>query len=146
MKKILVLQGLPASGKSTYAKQLLSVLPAGSAVRINNDDLSLMMFGSAYAEGEYVAQLLGKARVKLIEQAFAHHAELVIVDNTNLSHKTVRGLQQLADKLGVGFEIDNSFLKVPLEVCLARNAEREVPVPESVIIKMSQQVSGSLVF
>jgi len=34
-KKLLVLQGLPASGKSTYAKKLLADYPAGYALRIN---------------------------------------------------------------------------------------------------------------
>jgi predicted kinase len=136
--KLLVLRGLPASGKSTYARELLASYPAGSALRINNDELSLMMFGSAYGGGANTAQLLGRLRADLVRLAFRNHFELVIVDNTNLVAKSVASLRKLAGECGADFELDESFLDVPLAVCLERNAGRENPVPENVIIEMSR--------
>ena len=44
MKKVLVLKGIPASGKSTYAKQLVKDNP-GMYKRINRDDLRHMLDG-----------------------------------------------------------------------------------------------------
>jgi predicted kinase len=136
--KLLVLRGLPASGKSTYARELLASYPVGSAVRINNDELSLMLFGSAYAKSDYSANLLGRVRANLVREAFRNHAELVIMDNTNITAKGVASLRKLAGECGVEFELDESFLDVPLAVCLERNAGRENPVPEKVIIEMSR--------
>lgn len=138
--KLLVLRGLPASGKSTYARALMADYPAGSVLRINNDELSLAMFGSAYGGGANTAQLLGKLRANLVRLAFRNHYSLVIVDNTNLVPKGVNKLRALADECGALFEIDETFLDVPLAVCLERNAGRENPVPEKVIIEMSRSL------
>lgn len=140
MPKLLVLRGLPASGKSTYARELVASYPAGSVLRINNDELSLMMFGSAFGGGANTAQLLGKLRIELVRLAFRNHYSLVIVDNTNLVAKGVDRLRRLADECGADFELDESFLDVPLAVCLERNAGRENPIPENVIIEMSRSL------
>lgn len=142
MPKLLVLRGLPASGKSTYARSLVASLPVGSAVRINNDELSLMLFGSAYAKSDYSANLLGRARSLLVRESFRNHAELVIMDNTNLTAKGVESLRKLASDCGADFELDESFLAVSLEECLERNARRENPVPEKVIIEMARLVQN----
>jgi predicted kinase len=143
MKKLLVLQGLPASGKSTYAKELLNSLEEGTALRVNNDDLSTMLHGKSYTPGisdSRASQLLGKIRAEIIRNAFRLGYELVIVDNTNLSPKTFKSLQRLAEDCGAEFELDNSFLDVPIEECLRRNAVRENPVPEKVIWEMAKLI------
>jgi hypothetical protein len=140
MPKLLVLRGLPASGKSTYARELLASYPAGSVVRINNDELSLMLFGSAYSKSEHSGNLLGRVRANLVREAFRNHFELVIMDNTNLNAGGVGSLRKLAGECGADFELDDSFLDVPLAVCLERNAGRENPVPENVIIEMSRSL------
>jgi predicted kinase len=136
--KLLVLRGLPASGKSTYARQLLADNPAGSVLRINNDELSLAMFGSAYGGGRNTAIFLGKLRAEMIRTAFRSGYGLVIVDNTNLNEVVVNGYRKLADELGADFELDDRFLSVPAYECLERNAKRENPVPSSVIIEMAR--------
>lgn len=138
MAKLLVLQGLPASGKSTYARELLASYPAGYALRVNNDELATMLFGTAFGGGSYSGQLLGKVRADLVRQAFRNHFELVIMDNTNLNPKAVKSLEKLAESCGVEFELDNSFTNVPLAECLRRNATRENPVPENAILEMAR--------
>jgi len=138
MPKLLVLRGLPASGKSTYARELLASCPAGVALRINNDELSQMLFGSAYAKSNHSGNLLGRVRANLVREAFRNHFELVIVDNTNLVDKGLASLRKLAGECGADFELNESFLDVPLAVCLERNAGRENPIPENVIIEMSR--------
>jgi predicted kinase len=138
MAKLLVLQGLPASGKSTYARELLASYPAGYALRVNNDDLATMLFGTAFGGGEKSAQLLGKVRADLVRQAFRNGYALVIMDNTNLNPKAVKALEKLAESCGAEFELDNSFTSVPIRECLRRNATRENPVPEKVILEMAR--------
>jgi hypothetical protein len=138
MPKLLVLRGLPASGKSTYARELLASYPAGVALRINNDELSQMLFGSAYAKSNHSGNLLGRVRANLVREAFRNHFDLVIMDNTNLTDKGLASLRKLAGECGADFELNESFLDVPLAVCLERNAGRENPIPENVIIEMSR--------
>jgi predicted kinase len=141
MKKLLVLQGLPASGKSTHAKELLALAEEGTALRINNDELSLMLHGRTFTPGDSKAsQLLGKIRAEIIRNAFRLGYQLVIVDNTNLSPKTFKSLQRIAEDCEAEFECDNSFLAVPIEECLRRNAMRENPVPEKVIWEMAKLI------
>jgi len=142
MPKLLVLRGISASGKSTYARELLALYPAGVVLRLNNDDLSEMLFGSAYAKSEYSGNLLGRVRANLVREAFRNHFELVIMDNTNLTAKGLASLRKLADEHGADFEVDDRFLSVPLSVCLERNARRENPVPENVIIEMARLVGS----
>ena len=139
-KKLLVLRGLPASGKSTYAKKILADSKVGSVVRINNDELSLMMFGSSYAKYQYSATLLHRIRANIIREAFRNHAELVILDNTNLNKNGLDVLRKLADACGAEFEIDDEFLDVPIEVCIERDAQRANPVGADVIGKMYLQL------
>jgi len=141
MKKLLVLQGLPASGKSTHAKELLAFAEEGTALRINNDELSLMLHGRTFTPGDPKAsQLLGKIRAEIIRNAFRLGYQLVIVDNTNLGRRTLDSLKSLAEKCDAEFELDNSFLAVPIEECLRRNAMRENPVPEKVIWEMAKLI------
>ena len=138
MGKLLVLRGLPASGKSTYARDLMASLPKGFAVRVNNDELSLMLYGASYLKTPESAKMLFNVRESIIREAFKRDTELVIVDNTNLSANAVAVLKQLAIECRAVFEVDESFLEVPLDVCLRRNALRSNPVPDSVITEMAK--------
>jgi predicted kinase len=108
------------------------------ALRINNDELSQMLFGSAYAKSNHSGNLLGRVRANLVREAFRNHFDLVIMDNTNLTDKGLASLRKLAGECGADFELNESFLDVPLAVCLERNAGRENPIPENVIIEMSR--------
>lgn len=137
-RKLLALRGLPASGKSTYARELLASLPAGEAVRVNNDELTLMLFGSAYVRSTLTAGLLADLREQVIKQSFNRGVRLVIVDNTNLTANALTVLRSLAIDCGAVFELDETFMSVSVETCLERNALRSQPVPESVILQMAE--------
>src|SRR5574341_1981968 len=64
----------------------------------------------------------------------------VISDDTNLSVKTVRDLQELAKIAGADVQF-KSFLDVPIDTCIARDAGREgkARVGEQVIRKMAAE-------
>lgn len=135
---VVLLRGIPASGKSTFTKKHLEVYPSGAVVRINNDDLSSMLFGTSWGNGKGSAELLEKLRFDLLRNAIQNETvRLVFVDNTNLNTRTVKGLTKLALSMGANVTVDDRFLSVSVEECLRRDALRENPVGEKVIRDMA---------
>ena len=116
MTRLLITRGLPASGKTTFARKLQPYV-----VRVNRDDLRLMLHGrrlfTQWAEGQVSA--LQKAMVEALLRARAD----VIVDDTNLRPATVRDWAALAARFGASFEV-HDFTDVPLAECLRRDADR----------------------
>lgn len=102
------------------------------------------MFGETFAPSLNSGKLLRKMRAEIIRNAFRLGYELVIVDNTNLAPKTLNDLERIAKDCDAEFELDNSFLDVPIEECLRRNAMRENPVPRNVILEMSKTFINKL--
>lgn len=145
-KQVLVLRGIPGSGKSTFAKDLVASRPHGSTIRINNDDLSVMFFGDRsfenHGKAPHVTALFHEARLSLLKVALASEGvDLVIVDNTNLAVKTVKALEVVARSVGAEFIVDDQFLQVPIEVCLERDAARPASVGETIIRQMATQAA-----
>lgn len=131
---ILLLKGLPASGKSTYAKQLESE----GWVRTNKDTIRLdsRLFPTGYNfKNKKHEKAVVKERNRLIEEALkAGHN--VVVDDTNLSPVHTRTITTLAQKYGAKFEVKDDFLKVPLAELIERDKNREASVGENVIRRM----------
>jgi predicted kinase len=129
MSKIIVLRGLPASGKSTWAKDYISRNPR--TVRVNKDDLRTMLHNSQWSEENELIILA--MRDTIIAEAL-HMSHDVIVDDTNFAEKHVTTIQDIAADWEASFEVKD--FDVPLEVCLDRNRKRNSSVPDKVIIDM----------
>ena len=130
--KILLLRGLPASGKSTYAKEL--VLKNHNWVRVNKDDLRAMMNGGVFSR-KLEEQIVITER-ELTENALKIGKNVVIDDtNFNLAHE--RYFSQLARYYKAEFEV--KFFDTPLEECIKRDNKRPNGVGEAVIYKMYAQ-------
>lgn len=143
-KRVVALRGLPGSGKSTAALHALSAHPTGSTVRINNDDLVAGLLGSADTglKAPGVPALLADARHRLLQAALRNpEVRLVIIDNTNLNLRTVHELHETAALAGAAFGVDDTFLRVTVEECIARDAARERTVGPSVINRMAKQAA-----
>jgi len=142
MKKILVLRGLPASGKSTFAKQLVKENPS-LYKRINRDDLREMF--DSYHLSRDNEKFAKRVRDLLIKEAL-RDGKHVIVDDTNLSQKNINRITQLADehrkKTGEKVEVEVKEFEVSLQEALERDAKREKRVGERVIRKMHRQFYG----
>lgn len=94
MTTVTVLRGLPASGKSTWVKQLAASSPVGTVARINNDDLVQGMFPeSAGSRVEGLGELLAHVRKDLLKRLIATGVDEIVVDNTNLRVATVSGVR-----------------------------------------------------
>ena len=127
--KVIVLRGLPASGKSTWAKDFIS--RNSGWMRINKDDLRLMMHDSSWSKDNERQVLL--IRDAAIEMALTSGCS-VIVDDTNFASHHITNIQQLAESCGADFEVKD--FDATLSECLLRNRNRVSQVPDKVIIDM----------
>src|SRR3954462_5343850 len=115
MTRLLITRGLPASGKTTFARKLQP-----QVVRVNRDDLRLMLHGrrlfTQWAEGQVT-----RVQRTMVESLLRAHAD-VMVDDTNLRARTVREWAEMAARFHATFEV-HDFTDVPLAECLRRDAE-----------------------
>lgn len=127
-QELMILQGLPASGKSTYAKALVD----GNYhwKRVNKDSLRDMVDGGAHSKER--EKLILAAQLKLVDLYLANGYS-VVVDNTNLHQPHVVELQILAAQYGAEVIIDDTFLAVPLDELLERDKNRANSVGPRVI-------------
>ena len=128
--KLLILRGLPASGKSTHAKELVEK----GWICVEKDVIRLD--GRLFKDGLYnhkrgdEANVL-KERNRLIREALGAGRNVVSSD-TNLNPKHITGLTAIAREFGASVE-QRDFLDVPLAELIERDAKREKPVGEQVI-------------
>jgi len=133
MKKVLILQGLPASGKSQFAKELLLANP-GRWVRTNKDLLREMAHASYWSKGnEKFIRSLRNTAILMALEAGKH----VVIDDTNFG-KNIEQITELV-KGKARVIIDDSFLKVPVEECIRRDLLRPKSVGKDVIMSMYNQ-------
>lgn len=124
--KLKVLVGLPASGKSTAAKEL----EKQGWVRVNKDTIRKELFGDNWThkkEKEVV-----KEETEQITAGLKSGKD-VVVDSTNLNPSHISRFKRLARELEAEMDIDSSFLEVPLAELIRRDKEREETVGEQVI-------------
>lgn len=137
-------KGLPASGKSTWAKEFIK--GKKDWVRVNNDELGAMLFGETFAEGR--SDTIDRVRKLFIEESMLKHLNIV-VDNTNLHPKHEEYLRKLVSEHNDTeqyrpkpelYEFDlKDFTGVPVKECIIRNRKRDNPVPEKVIYSMNKR-------
>ncbi|MEY3870307.1 MAG: AAA family ATPase [Microcoleaceae cyanobacterium] len=130
MKKVLILVGLPASGKSKFANELLLSEP-GRWVRTNKDLLREMCHASYWSQGN--EKFILKLRDTIILMAL-EEGKNVIVDDTNFGHHIEHIKELVKGKALV--QINDSFLQVPVKECIERDLKRFNSVGKDVIMKM----------
>lgn len=124
-----MLKGLPASGKSTYAKELVKK----GWKRVNKDDLRAMIDDSKWSRGN-------EKIIKDVEQnlvfRFLRDGFNVVVDDTNFAYEEV--WRTVAITCGVAFE--SKFFDVSYAECIERDATRgDKSVGAEVIQRMYDQ-------
>jgi predicted kinase len=119
--KLIMTEGLPGSGKSTWAKKMVDDYPGGFK-RINKDDMRAMFDNGKHSKGN--ENFVLQARDALIFQAL-NSGYNVIVDDTNLHPKHEARLRAIAAATNPQciFEV-KSFLDVSVEECIRRDANR----------------------
>lgn len=133
--------GLPASGKTTFARKLVAD-SGGRVRRVNLDDLRMMLDGndgSMRLGREYeetVQATLEAAVVAAINGGFD-----VVVDNTHLVARIPNRLKRVVAGRA-RFEV-HDFTGVDVEECIRRDKARDRPVGEAVIRSMAERLASS---
>jgi predicted kinase len=132
MAKMTIMVGLPASGKSTRAKEIVE--QTGNTVRLNKDLLRTMLhFDKFSGHNEGITKDVSRI---LAKQLLAQGVN-VIIDDTNLNPGTVQGWKDLAKELDAKIEYER--IDSDVETCLLRDSQREKKVGAHIIKKMALQ-------
>lgn len=127
--KIQMLKGLPASGKSTYARDLVE--NNGNWVRVNFDDLRSMMNNGKWSRGR--EKIVQEVAYDIADEALAQ-GKNVVWDNTSFHPKHEKRLRAIADHFNADFEI-MSF-DIDPEEAIKRDLKRANSVGPQVIWDM----------
>lgn len=130
MSKLLMLRGLPASGKSTYAKELTE----SGWIRVNKDLMRTMLHFDKF---DFKREDLTKKSQTAIVETMLLLGKNVVVDDTNLGESHKAKWSNLAHTLGVTFE--TKTFNTSLEECIERDKNRDKRVGEHVIKNMALQ-------
>lgn len=136
MTRLILTRGIPASGKSTYAKVWVTAAP--NRVRVNRDDLRFMMYGVYFGE-PIDEQVVTKIQHGLVVSALKAGND-VIVDDTNLVDNFVRKLVQLGHRYCADVTVKD--FDISLGEAIARNWSRDRKVPEDVIRTMHSRYTS----
>lgn len=144
MLTLFILRGLPGSGKSTVAAELIRKEP-GRFVRVNCDDLRAMTVGpNNHPRGEgrnEREELVIRLRDEIIRQAFRGKFD-VISDDTNLVPGALKRLHKLAASVG-DVRVIEKCLNESVATCIARNVKRDGFARfDDIVIKNMARASG----
>jgi predicted kinase len=131
MSEMTFLRGIPASGKSTYAKKWVAEDPA-NRVSINRDEIREALFGDASSHKD--ENKVTEVENMLIAKAL-REGKHVMSDNTNTNMAFIPKAIKFAKDNGAT-KIHNEDFPISLEEAKKRNSERERKVPEHVLDRM----------
>ena len=140
--RLIILIGLPGSGKTTLAQHLLTASPERRL--ISTDAIRAQLFGDEAVQGPWlqVWREVQHQLQKAVDPISLDRSQDAIYDATNTARKQRRRVLTLARTLGFK-EMIGFWLDLPLAVCLVRNRQRDRVVPEPVMLRMHRQLIGA---
>jgi predicted kinase len=121
MQYIKFLQGLPGSGKSTFAKRVVELNK--DYVIVSRSEISKIVEDVPYTEEihDSVFELQ-----KIICKIFLSSGKSVLLDDMNFAPKYWEYFSELSVSRGI--HIERIFFDVPVEECIDRDSKREKPI------------------
>ena len=132
MSKLIMMIGLPASGKSTYARELCI---KENAILISSDDMRQELYGDIDNQDDK-SNLFQEIHRRIKNNL--KQGNNVVYDATNISWKKRRQLLWDIKKINVIKEC--YFMATPYEICLKQNENRERKIPKHVIKRMYENI------
>ena len=128
--RIVVLIGLPGSGKSTWLERM-------GATGLSSDAIRRLL---ADDEGDQTihTRVFQTLRYLLVKR-LAIGRPVTYIDATNLTVEERRPYIGIGKAYGC--DVEAMFFDLPLEVCRARNARRQRVVPEDAMAKMAAKLA-----
>ena len=133
---LIILAGFPASGKSTFAKEIKIIIEKHSTrlVRIIDPDQIRNEISPRF--DFKLERKVRKRHLELIEDSLKEE-EIAISDDLNYYSSMRHQLKEIAKKLNKQFYIIH--ISTPFETCLSWNNARGSPIPNTVIKKVYQK-------
>lgn len=126
--RLILLVGIPGSGKTTYAKEYVETIP--NTIHLSSDTIRKELYGDESIQGDpaEVFSLMQKRAV-----AALNNGNDVVYDATNVTRKDRASIISICPKFA---KIETHIIWSPIEECIKRDASRDRNVGKEVIDRM----------
>ena len=125
---LILLVGIPGSGKTTYAEKYVKEHP--NTIHISSDQIRAELWGNAATQGDN-NEVFSLMQSRTIEAL--NNGQSVVYDATNITRKDRSYIIALCPKF---VKIECHIIWAPIETCIERDAARERTVGKEVIDRM----------